>query len=76
MLRLPARGDARRPPTQGGGLEDAVTVLYDTEADPGQMTPIRMPEVERRLIGAMRAQMQAHAAPPEAYQRLDLAPPA
>ena len=75
MLRLPARSDARRPPTQGGGLEDAVTVLYDTEADPGQMSPVRAPEVEERLVRAMLGHMQAHAAPPEAYLRLDLVPP-
>ena len=53
-----------------------MTVLYDAAADPGQMSPIRAPEVEQRLIGEMLAQMRAHAAPPEAYQRLDLAPPA
>jgi hypothetical protein len=76
MLRLPARRDARRPPTQGGGIEDAVTVLYDTAEDPGQMTPIEAPAVEARLTRAMLDLMRAHDAPPEAYQRLDLAPPA
>ena len=29
----------RRPPTQGGGIEDAVTVLYDTQDDPGPDEP-------------------------------------
>jgi hypothetical protein len=72
MLRLPARHDAKRPRTQGGGIEDAITVLYDTETDPGQMTPLAAPEVEHRLIDAMLTIMRAHDAPPEAYQRLDL----
>lgn len=76
MLRLPARRDAKRPPMQGGGFEDAVTVLYDTEADPGQMQPVEEPEVERRLVEHMLEQMLAHDAPPEAYARLDLEPPA
>lgn len=75
MLRLPARRDAKRPPMQGGGIDDAVTVLYDTETDPGQMTPIEAPDVERRLIRAMLGIMRAHDAPPEAYARLDLTPP-
>ncbi len=76
MLRLPARRDAQRPPMQGGGFEDATTVLYDTASDPGQMRPIQAPDVEARLTRAMQGLMQAHDAPPEAYQRLDLAPPA
>jgi arylsulfatase A-like enzyme len=76
MLRLPARRDAQRPPLQGGGFEDAATVLYDTATDPGQMSPIAAPEVEARLTRAMLELMQAHDAPPEAYRRLDLAPPA
>jgi arylsulfatase A-like enzyme len=76
MLRLPARRDAKRPPTQGGGIEDAVTVLYDTRDDPGQMSPLSAPEIEARLTRAMLDLMHAHDAPPEAYRRLDLAPPA
>ncbi len=75
MLRLPARRDAKRPPTQGGGFEDAITVLYDTQADPGQTTPLALPEVEQRLTQNMLAIMRAHDAPPEAYARLDLAVP-
>ena len=75
MLRLPARRDARRPPMQGGGIADAVSVLYDTEADPGQMRPLRAPKVEQRLARAMLRLMRDHDAPPEAYVRLDLAPP-
>jgi arylsulfatase A-like enzyme len=72
MLRLPARRDAKRPPMQGGGMQDAVTVLYDTEADPGQMAPLRDEAVEARLIQGMLEVMVAHDAPPEAFSRLDL----
>jgi hypothetical protein len=75
MLRLPARRDAKRPPTQGGGFAEAVTVLYDTETDPGQATPLALPEIEQRMIALMLAIMRAHDAPPEAYARLDLPVP-
>jgi arylsulfatase A-like enzyme len=75
MLRLPARRDAKRPPRQGGGIEDAVTVLYDTESDPGQMTPIKAPKIEAELIERMTSIMRAHDAPAEAFERLGLALP-
>ena len=76
MLRLPARRDAKRPPMQGGGFEQAVTVLYDTGEDPGQMRPIDDPAVTARLTLAMRAIMAAHDAPQEAFTRLGLEAPA
>jgi hypothetical protein len=76
MLRLPARRDANRPPMQGGGIADPLSVLYDTDVDPGQMRPLREPDVEQRLTQAMLRVMQDHDAPPEAYVRLDLAAPA
>jgi arylsulfatase A-like enzyme len=75
MLRLPARRDAKRPPMQGGGFEQAVTVLYDTGEDPGQMQPIDDPAVTERLTLAMRRIMAEHDAPPEAYARLGLEAP-
>ena len=40
------------------------------------MTPVTAPEVEERLTRAMHAIMTAHDAPPEAFHRLDLTPPA
>ncbi|MEO1016967.1 MAG: sulfatase [Pseudomonadota bacterium] len=72
MLRLPARNDAKRPPTQGGGFEEAVTVLYDTDTDPGQARPLDNNEEIARMTRLMLAEMQAHNAPTEAYTRLDL----
>ncbi len=74
MLRLPARRDAKRPPTQGGAFAEAVTVLYDTLTDPGQMRPVQDAAATERLIALMLQEMRAHAAPPEAYARLGLAP--
>jgi hypothetical protein len=40
------------------------------------MKPLQAPEIEARLTGAMLEMMRAHDAPPEAFQQLDLAPPA
>jgi arylsulfatase A-like enzyme len=74
MLRLPARRDAKRPPTQGGGFAEAVTAIYDTERDPGQLQPLDDKDVEARLTRLMLAQMHAHDAPPEAFDRLGLEP--
>lgn len=74
-LRLPARRDAKRPPMQGGPMEDTRTVLYDLETDPGQSTPIDNPEVEARLVEGIRRVMAAHDAPPEAFSRLGLTRP-
>ena len=74
-LRLPARFEADRPPAFGG-VYDAETVLYDLEADPEQLHPLdpaEVPDVMERLVGRIRAEMQAHDAPPEAFVRLDLA---
>jgi len=76
VMRLRARNDAKRPPMQGGGIEDATTVLYYTEVDPGQSWPVEAPEVTARLIEATLAEMKAHDAPDEAYRRLGLGEPA
>lgn len=74
VLRLPALRQAKRPPLQGGGFAETNNVIYDLESDPGQSRPIDAPDVEARLIHAMRQVMARHDAPPEAYGRLGLAP--
>lgn len=56
-----------------GFFQDTDTVLYDLERDPGQMYPIRDPEVEARLTDLMVSLMKDTEAPPEAYVRLGLA---
>ncbi|MBT3359574.1 MAG: sulfatase [Rhodospirillales bacterium] len=70
LLRLPARADAKRPPGQGGPIEDTTTVLYDLDADPGQNTPVDDPATVARLEGLMIDLMARNEAPPEAFERL------
>ena len=73
-LRLPARPEAVRPGSSDS-IHDGETVLYDLESDPEQHNPIdpgTVPEVMERLLAGIRSEMQAHDAPPEAFDRLDL----
>ena len=68
VMRLPAGRALVKG--QGARIEDAVTVLYDLESDPKQLSPINDPITEERLIAEMIAIMQRTEAPPEAYARL------
>jgi arylsulfatase A-like enzyme len=70
VMRLPSRNDSRRPPMQGGPMEDTKTVLYDLETDPGQNRPVIDSEIENRLIRLMIDLMKLNDAPVEAYLRL------
>lgn len=74
VLRIPALKGAKRPPMQGGGFDDTVTVLFDLAADPGQTSPARDSEAEARLTAELRAEMIRHEAPPELYARFALEP--
>jgi arylsulfatase A-like enzyme len=49
------------------------TLLFDLDADPGQLHPIQDSVVEARLVQQMIALMKANDAPPEQFQRLGLA---
>ena len=70
VMKIPARKvDARG---QGAAIEDAVTVLYDLESDPGQELPICDETVTSRLESEMRRVMARHEAPLEAFSRLGL----
>lgn len=71
LLKVPALPDAKRSPRQGG-FADTDTVLFDMEADPQQMTPIRDEAAESRISKAIVAEMRRHDAPQELYQRFDL----
>jgi len=71
VLRMPARADAKRSPRQGG-FADARTVLYDLVHDPQQRSPCDAPGIEAALCAAIRAEMAAHEAPAELYERFDL----
>ncbi len=55
-----------------GSLLQTDTVLFDLEADPGQVTPVKDAAVEDRLAGVMRGLMQANDCPPEALARIGL----
>ena len=57
LLKLRALDDARRPPMQGGALDDAFTVLYDLSNDPQQLQPISDSAVEQRMLQALRKMM-------------------
>jgi hypothetical protein len=58
-----------------GALLENDTRLYDLAADPGQDSPLKNSPHEPRLEALMAQLMAANEAPPEAFARLDLAPP-
>ena len=76
---LKISGHAKSPMYRGQGMkffQDTETVLFDTMSDPEQRHPLDDPAVEARLTEQMRSLMRANDAPPEAYTRLGLEPPA
>ena len=50
-------------------------MLYDLQADPGQLRPFRDEAIERRLLALMDGLMRKNEAPPEAFSRLGLQAP-
>ena len=54
-------------------LPDFETLLFDLEADPGQVDPINDAALETRMVEKMVDLMRATDAPPEQYQRLGIA---
>ena len=51
------------------------TMLFDTHADPGQLTPIYDPVLESRMIRLMLREMARNDSPAEQYVRLGLPEP-
>ena len=49
------------------------TLLFDTQADPGQLTPIQNAAVEADMVDKLVGLMRANDAPPEQFQRVGLA---
>ena len=47
-------------------------LLFDLEADPGQMNPLDDPEIEAMMIGKLVRLMNENDSPPEQFQRLGL----
>ncbi len=54
-------------------LQRVGSLLFDTEKDPGQQTPLQDPVVEARMVNHLIRLMQTTDAPPEQYERLGLA---
>jgi arylsulfatase A-like enzyme len=52
--------------------ERGKTLLFDLQSDPGQLAPVDAPEIEARMIRALRGQMEAADAPAEQFRRLGL----
>ena len=50
-------------------------MLFDTHADPGQLTPIYDPVLESRMIRLMLREMARNESPTEQYVRLGLPEP-
>ncbi|MGB7305375.1 MAG: hypothetical protein WA888_24305 [Burkholderiaceae bacterium] len=71
-MKILARDDARRPPMQGGALDEAVSALYNLDADPYQENPINDSAVANKMIYSMTALMRTNDAPAELYGRFGL----
>ena len=77
LLRVPVH---RRSPLHRyygpGSMIENDTRLYDLATDPGQLRRLADPALEARMTALMAARMTANHAPPEAFVRLGLKPPA
>jgi len=56
-----------------GGQQDTQTVLFDLAHDPRQLSPVRDPAIETRLLDQMRSLMLATDAPAESFERIAVA---
>jgi arylsulfatase A-like enzyme len=73
VMRIDALKDSRRiPNVDNRAFENYGTQLFDLKADPGQVRPIRDPDVERRLRQGMIEVLQSHDAPGELFGRYGL----
>ncbi|MBE0530453.1 MAG: sulfatase [Rhodospirillales bacterium] len=75
VMRIPANVNSEGSPMKGQTIEDARTVLYDLENDPGQKTPIDDPATEARLVDLMIRLMREADAPGETFRRFGLSVP-
>lgn len=66
-------GAARAPGPDRSVFKIFGTVLYDSESDPGQTSPIEAPDVMARLVGDIVAVLEAHDATPEYFEWMGLA---
>ena len=59
-------------PLPGRWLADFETLLFDLDADPGQLNPIEDARIEAEMIDKLVGLMRANDAPSEQYERLGL----
>ena len=76
LMRIPSRVPemfiSKDNPAGAGRMS---TMLFDTQADPGQLTPIYDPVLESRMIRLMLREMARNDSPTEQYVRLGLPEP-
>lgn len=70
--RVPKMFTSKDNPAGAGRMS---TMLFDTHADPGQLTPIYDPVLESRMIRLMLREMARNDSPAEQYVRLGLPEP-
>ena len=70
--RVPKMFASKDNPVGAGRM---TTMLFDTHADPGQLTPIYDPVLESRMIRLMLREMARNESPTEQYVRLGLPEP-
>ena len=70
--RVPKMFTSKDNPAGAGRMS---TMLFDTHADPGQLTPIYDPILESRMIRLMLREMARNDSPAEQYVRLGLPEP-
>ena len=75
LLKIPARRLADGQVAAMGTYEDCTTVLFDLQADPGQLQPIADVEVEQRLLRTLVDKLVQLDAPAEAFGRIGLQRP-
>ncbi|MCV0427958.1 MAG: sulfatase, partial [Roseibium sp.] len=73
LLRVPARKDARRPPSRHDvKFPDSASALFDLATDPSQERPIEDRETQTRLLEMLAKELARHDTPPEMYDYYEL----
>jgi len=73
LLKIPARKDAKRPPSRHGvKFPDTTSEMFDLDTDPAQISPIEDAAVLARLEGILTRAFGRHDAPPEMFDYYEL----
>ena len=71
VMRIPVHKDSQWFNSHGpGGMEDCQSLVFDLEADPGQLAPLVGSSIEEVLAVEIEKQMRLNNAPDEAFIRL------